>query len=133
MSMRYHGAILNPIFLRAPDFLLTNGLKNHKKFEDRSYFALSMISDCHAPSSRDQYIKHLVAYLGHRRVHQYGKCGDGHKMPFNNDIILRKVSKYKFYLAFENTIQPGYVSEKLAKTLSYGPIRKKKNILFKKY
>jgi hypothetical protein len=84
----------------------------------------------------------LREYLGAQRVHQYGKCGDGHFMPYDVEVLLRKSAKYKFYFAFENNIQPGYVSEKckflclhlnakrknkdsskvVGKTLSYGPI-----------
>ena len=41
-------------------------------------------------------------------------------MAYNTQAIKSTLAKYKFFLGFENTIMPGYISEKLFKFLSTG-------------
>lgn len=96
---------------------------------------MSVISHCSAQSHRDDYVRQLIQHLGHDRVHRYGKCGDRTlpERPISN--AARLIAKYKLYvlapphihpdirddtdenppsyLSFENTIQEGYVTEKL--------------------
>lgn len=62
----------------------------------------------------------MISVLGKNKLHEYGDCGDGtHVLPRHS---FAKVSEYKFYLSFENTIVDGYVTEKLYDRLRYGPI-----------
>ena len=97
-----------------------------------------MISNCGANSGRDDYIRELRQYID---VHMYGKCapgwdadpsdkewwggyfGDRNYRKFKGLIqdapkgmfegsVQRVVGSYKFYLAFENTVADGYVTEK---------------------
>lgn len=112
MGVRISMGILNPVFFHEPAYLHSVALKYHKEFEERRFFAFSLISHCGAKSKRDEYINRLVNSLGKRRIHQYGACGDGHKLSRNPVRVLEKSSYYKFYFAFENTIEPGYVTEK---------------------
>jgi hypothetical protein len=79
------------------------------------------------------------------RVSRYGSCGDPvhkHVLKANTqrhvELVhmhsnqtkeeeeqngtLGLIGKYKFYLAFENSIQPGYVTEKLFEALGRGAI-----------
>ncbi|EFX68498.1 hypothetical protein DAPPUDRAFT_63087, partial [Daphnia pulex] len=65
-----------------------------------------MASDCNTTSQRELYVKELKNYI---EVDVYGECGnltcDG---PQCYDILLRS---YKFYLSFENSLCPDYVTE----------------------
>jgi alpha-1,3-fucosyltransferase len=65
-----------------------------------------MASDCNTTSQRELYVKELKNYI---EVDVYGKCGnltcDG---PQCYDILVRN---YKFYLSFENSLCPDYVTE----------------------
>ncbi len=124
MGVHWHSGILNPQFLRTPSALL--GGMNYPKTnnipfippEERKHFAMSIISVCHTKSRRAQYIDQLVAHLGKAKVHQYGACGNLALPPPPLKNAARTISHYKFYLSFENTIQDGYVSEKLLQVLS---------------
>jgi hypothetical protein len=63
---------------------------------------MSLISDCETLSLRQEYLDSLVSKLGRERVHQYGKCGDGHVLPYNHgtDHMRDVMEKYEFFLAF---------------------------------
>jgi hypothetical protein len=116
MSFRTHAGVVNPNFLQRPSALFAN------TYDDapRPHFAMSLISDCHTMSHREQYVRQLAKYLGPHQLHQYGSCGDGtHVLPKGS---YHGISDYKFYLSFENTISEGYVTEKLFHILSLGPI-----------
>jgi len=120
MGIHYFSGVVNPVYLRRPHMLLGQGVFKWLPFVERKSFALSIISDCHATSQRQYYIDHLVAYLGHDRVHQYGRCGTRSLPPPPVTNAARTIEKYKFFLAFENTIMPGYVTEKLFTVLNMG-------------
>lgn len=86
--------------------------------------AAALISNCNDRSGRLEYIKKLSE---HMRVDIYGNCGDK-KCPetFANGTkgncraILAE--EYKFFLAFENSICDGYITEKFFSTLRYNTI-----------
>ena len=86
--------------------------------ENRNLFAISIISDCSANSLRDQYQTGLIHHLPTNTVHRFGRCGDRELPGHNINSVARFISKYKFYFAFENTIQHSYVTEKLLFTLN---------------
>ena len=123
MGVHYHSGVLNPGFLRAPADLLSGTVRPFPHIDfipplERPFFAMSVISDCGAPSLRQAYLRHLSAYLGPKRVRQYGKCGTLTlpKKPLHNAALT--VAQHLFYFAFENTIQDGYVTEKLFTALN---------------
>jgi hypothetical protein len=64
------------------------------------------------------YISHLTDFLGDDRVHQYGVCGNRKLPPPPIKNAAKVIARYKFYLSFENSIQSGYVSEKLFTVLN---------------
>ena len=124
MGVHFYSGIPNPVFMRKPIQLLSSSFPPHPPVEflplsERlGYFALSIISDCNAPSLRDAYLRTLVSILGSDNVHEYGKCGN-RKLPPKPIINAAKmIAKYKFFFSFENTIQSGYVTEKLFFTLN---------------
>ena len=118
MSFRPTAGVGNPFFVNSPQglFAYTERWRNLTRPE----FAMSLISDCRTRSHREEYVSRLLRILGPSRLHQYGDCGDGkHKLVRHHFFGMQA---YKFYFAFENTIMPNYVTEKLFSMLSYGPV-----------
>ncbi|EGG25007.1 CAAX prenyl protease [Cavenderia fasciculata] len=70
------------------------------------------------PFPRTLYVGELMK---HCKVDSYGRCLNNKEMPVGGDrnsqnaSLVKKevISQYKFYLAFENTNCPGYISEKI--------------------
>lgn len=87
-------------------------------------FAAALISNCHDKSSRLEYVRMLGKYV---RLDVYGACGDK-KCPetfldgTKGDCRAILADKYKFYLAFENSICDGYITEKFFSTIKYNTI-----------
>jgi alpha-1,3-fucosyltransferase len=83
-------------------------------------FAAALISNCGDSSGRLKYIKELKKYV---EVDVYGNCGDM-KCPsaFRNGTKTNNcrailAEKYKFYLAFENSLCTDYITEKFFWTI----------------
>ena len=75
-----------------------------------------MVSSCYAKSKRERYVKALKQHIN---VDIYGKCG----VPCPDKQCFYKLSrigKYKFYLAFENSLYKSYITEKVLNPLTYG-------------
>ena len=80
---------------------------------------LGMISNCDSPY-RNEYITDLMKYL---EIEQLGRCyqtknvkvSDTRRLANWEDKKLEflKDSKYKYILAFENTVEPDYITEKV--------------------
>lgn len=110
MGINIHSSIINPSFFPPVDdefAQLPSGLPG---YDDRPGVAVFVSSHCGA-QPRTHYLAKLERYLD---VDIYGKCGDkvigGSE---SNETLVDVMSRYKFYLSFENTISPGYVTEKL--------------------
>ncbi|KAH9498766.1 hypothetical protein Btru_005078 [Bulinus truncatus] len=78
-----------------------------------------LVSNCGAPSKRLDYVREMKKHV---QVDIYGGCGNKTDCPKPSkgpcmDVIL---APYKFYLAFENSMCPDYVTEKLFKTFRPG-------------
>ena len=94
---------------------------------NKTGFAAFVVSNCETPSKREVYVKKLQEYIS---IDTYGKCGtEKWPKPYeecNNKNCGEKKcwkyinKKYKFYLAFENSICIDYVTEKLYRTLYHG-------------
>lgn len=68
-------------------------------------------SNCHAANNRLEYAKKLSEYI---QVDIYGKCGSLSCDKWNQTGCLEMLNRdYKFYLAFENSNSPEYITEKL--------------------
>lgn len=81
-------------------------------------------SECYPSSDRDVYVKELMTYL---KVDSYGTCLYNKELPTQKDDksdekLNELLQKYKFVVAFENSICNDYVTEKLFRTLSVGSI-----------
>ena len=92
--------------------------RNHA--EKKTKLVMWMVSNCETDSHRERYVHKLKKYI---KIDIYGSCGSlsfpnchkkGSTVPlddcFNADQKL--IDKYKFYLAFENSICDDYISEK---------------------
>ena len=83
-----------------------------------------LISNCGVNSRRLEYINELKKYMP---VDLYGRCGDkkcpdrkdGFAKLFCKDFVSQK---YKFYLAFENSLCNDYITEKFFATLKFDTI-----------
>lgn len=100
--------------------------KNKKKKKKRKSYVAAMISHCKTDGRREDYIKQLRKYI---KVDVYGYCNeDGpYHLKCDTDELLSSTpecydmlqSNYKFYLSFENSICPDYVTEKFFHIMSH--------------
>ncbi|KAK2152925.1 hypothetical protein LSH36_314g00001 [Paralvinella palmiformis] len=72
------------------------------------------VSNCHPPSARMQYAKHLSRYVD---VDVFGKCGNLTCLKTNKTCTNYVSKTYMFYLAFENSFCRDYATEKVFRTL----------------
>ena len=75
-----------------------------------------MISDCKTSSARGPLIDRLRKFVP---VDVYGKCGTSTCPPNGADCRAYIASRYKFFMAFENSLCSEYVTEKFFRTLNY--------------
>ncbi|CAL1281224.1 unnamed protein product [Larinioides sclopetarius] len=89
-------------------------------FRNKSKSVVWMSSHCPTNGGRDSYVEELRKYID---VDIYGSCGTSFCPPKSTGKCLREFSdKYKFFLAFENTICKDYITEKFFRTLKYNII-----------
>lgn len=68
-------------------------------------------------SYMNRYVKTLQQYID---VDIYGDCGTLRCARDNFDMCGKMVEKtYKFYLAFENSVNEGYITEKIFRIMKY--------------
>lgn len=80
--------------------------KNYSEiFRNKTKFAVWLVSHCHTPSRRENYVKTLQKYVS---VDIYGGCGLKEPEDLENHLNMN----YKFYLSFENSLCAHYVTEK---------------------
>ena len=78
-----------------------------KIFEEKTKFAVWIVSHCLTHSKREKFVHEMQRYVS---VDIYGLCGQ----LFSSDIETL-VKEYKFFLSFENSLCPDYVTEKFFK------------------
>jgi alpha-1,3-fucosyltransferase len=88
---------------------LTSFIKGKKKMI--TWF----VGHCTTPIRREEYVQQLSKYIP---VDIFGKCTK--ECPSNCDEMVR--TDYKFYLAFENSWCPDYITEKFSRPLLYGAV-----------
>ncbi len=73
----------------------------------KSNTVLWLVSNCHTSSNRMSYAKVLAEYI---HIEQYGHCNSR----YCDDACYKSLQgKFKFYLAFENSICKDYLTEKI--------------------
>lgn len=78
---------------------------------------IAMISHCSDEAERYKIIKYLSQYIDTKIV---GRCGE--KCPGDFQSCDKLLSKYQFYLAFENSDCKDYVTEKYWRSLKHNQI-----------
>jgi hypothetical protein len=84
-----------------------------------------VVSSCHPPNKRDQYVKALQKYI---QIDVFGSCSSGtnrNKCPNDpqnqtkRDICINRLAlQYKFYISFENSDCKEYITEKYYRALA---------------
>ncbi|XP_035214497.1 alpha-(1,3)-fucosyltransferase C-like [Stegodyphus dumicola] len=89
-------------------------------FTNKSKSVAWMSSHCPTHGGRDDFAKELKKYID---VDIYGTCGTTVCPPGATEKCLQEFAeKYKFFLAFENTLCKDYITEKFFRTLHYNII-----------
>ena len=110
--------------IRIP-YASTRPINKHRQplppYAKRNSSVLWMVSNCKTQSRREDYVKELGKYIN---IDIVGKCGNTYDCPkqFSKDCEEQLVSKYYFYLAFENSICDDYITEKTWKRLGEGAV-----------
>jgi alpha-1,3-fucosyltransferase len=79
-----------------------------------------MVSNCKTDSRRESLVSHLSLLIP---VDVYGFCGNGsHQCPSRADCDRFLGQNYRFYLSFENSLCPDYITEKLYRPLAHGAV-----------
>ncbi|XP_018579389.1 alpha-(1,3)-fucosyltransferase 10 isoform X2 [Anoplophora glabripennis] len=109
------------------DLALIKDTKN--KYLDEIAPVLYIQSDCDTPVSRDYLVRELAKFV---QIDSYGKCLTNKSFPkeldevysldLYNEKLLRFISKYKFIIAFENSVCDDYITEKLWRPLIVGSV-----------
>ena len=73
------------------------------------------VSHCKAPSGRDEYVERMSKVV---HIDMYGKCSKNFSIERGSTKEHEQLSQYKFYIAFENSKCPEYVTEKLYKIIN---------------
>jgi hypothetical protein len=96
--------------------------------QNKSKLVAWFVSHCDTPIQREEYARQLGQHVP---VDIYGRCGtkqqvtsicDSAEDPYNCDESETLRVEYKFYLAFENSWCPDYVTEKLYRTLQFDTV-----------
>jgi len=92
--------------------------RSHNRAADKSRLVAWMVSNCYTPSRRATYVKLLKRHIA---VDIYGKCGTM-TCPHGDESCDIRMKTYKFYLAFENSLCPEYITEKVWRALEQGVV-----------
>ena len=121
MTYRFDSDILYPYsFLseRENGSFPNKNVDYDKIFREKDKDVFWLVSHCHTKSKREDYVKELSSVID---VDIYGGCGKKFSCPKNSggkknkDCLTEVAKRYKFILAFENTIYLDYVTEKVFK------------------
>ena len=92
-----------------------NAHKNYSRiFDEKEDKAVWLVSHCKTNSMREHYVREMQKVMG---VDIFGGCGVEPPCPKKSknisECIEKTALKYKYYLAFENTLVEDYVTEKV--------------------
>lgn len=89
-------------------------VQHRKRLANKTKLAAWFSSNCDSPGKREVYIDRLKKYID---LDVYGKCGDKECLPRNGAQCNNILDEYKFYLSFENSLCPDYITEKFYRAL----------------
>lgn len=116
MTYRLDSDIAYPYGYLLPDPSARQALDVDAILNKTSRALVWFVSNCESPSKRKWYVKMLQKHI---RVDIYGRCGPyscsqataiNGSLPTCEQELIEK--KYKFYLAFENSVCRDYITEK---------------------
>lgn len=81
-------------------------------------FAVMLASNCEQRSNRDKIVREISKFIS---IDVYGRCGSK-KCPNRIDCQQYLAQEYMFYLAFENSLCYGYITEKIFDTVNLNVI-----------
>ncbi|KAK2169592.1 hypothetical protein NP493_1181g00027 [Ridgeia piscesae] len=98
----------------------TKPATSHVKYnyaDGKKHLIAWFVSNCNTQSRRERYVRELARHVD---VHKFG-CGGKFSCPrtkhkYCDTVLLHRT--YKFYLSFENSLCPEYVTEKLYRILN---------------
>ena len=90
--------------------------KGIKDFSEKPNDILWIVSNCGTQSKRATYVRNMMKLTTNLKIHIFGKCGDS-KLSRDPEVVAKIFEKYKFYLAFENSICRDYITEKFFKIM----------------
>lgn len=94
-------------------------LKKHQEvnLNEKTDFCSFVVSNPHGNEARAQFMDSLSTY---KPVHSGGRWRNNVGGPVVDKLVFQK--KHKFSFAFENTIHPGYTTEKIVQSFAAGTI-----------
>jgi len=107
-----HGKIIPRIFSTRQDY-------QRKLWKNKSKLVAWFVTNCDTPIRREDYVTQLRKFIP---VDIYGTCGDFKCLKNSTECYEMLRRDYKFYLAFENSWCPDYVTEKLYRPLHYDTV-----------
>lgn len=115
MSYRRESDVWTPYYFPNFDDLITN----RPKLKTRENLIAMFFSYLGEKSGRNTYVEELVKHID---VHSYGRFLRNRPLPDDNgaETKLRVISDYKFNLAYENSIEKDYLTEKFFDPLQVG-------------
>lgn len=92
-----------------------------KKLRNKRIAVTWFVSNCHAKAKRESFALQLRAALKEfgQELDIYGRCGDLECPRYSDQCYALIESDYYFYLAFENSFNDDYVTEKLLNALEH--------------
>ena len=116
-----------------PYVLYSKWLYKKRKFKDDMYSRKLLVAYCNSNCVpiREKIFSIFVDTAGAKLCHAYGKCHGNRKQAiadknpkkdFNSENLIKNYSKYHFVIAMENTVQKGYVTEKILNAFYSGAI-----------
>ena len=97
--------------------MLTKHLHAEEIFKEKTDFCSYMFS--HKVGFRDGFFKKLSEY---KKINSGGKCLNNTDVTPGVEAKLEFEKKHKFSIAFENSVRPGYITEKLVDAFAAGTI-----------
>ena len=96
-----------------------NNIYNYTSFnhaEGKTRLVLWAVSNCRSPSRRENYVNQLKRHI---KVDIVGKCADNER-DTSNPPVTKLLRSHTFYLSFENSICPEYITEKVWQRMYIG-------------
>jgi drug/metabolite transporter (DMT)-like permease len=100
---------------------LADPVQTNVDLSKRDKLALWYVSNCNTPSQREVYARDLIWNLPRGSVSQFGSC-NGRVCPRDSICEQSNDERHKFYIAFENSLCDGYITEKIVRAYEKGMV-----------